>query len=374
MMNGYEQRPDLGSAPLVSRDELSFSPTADDGRRPIGGFGDEDRFRYSFFSRRDQGGRLSRGVQGGYETGGTRSLSNHQTICHSRQNVVALAIIILLFSATSSANPQIFDFEGSDPMKTSSGSGSLGCSGNCPVVTTDVVRSGSRSLKSVVDRLKSPNMYRTEASHTYKWDVNKGASTTAYWSGFSVYIPGPYPAMTNPVYEIIYQLHASPPDDIWSGYNGMNPTLALFLTPETDTTGKFKIWIKGTNDPYPQSSNSTVFNSDVVNYQTNRWYDVVVNTRLDSAGGGFTKIWIDGQLVVNYSGMNYYRGHGPAYAKFGFYNGWRTRDIPGEKVNVRTIYHDEYRFGFGPGVGYDSVFPGGGDGLAAPSELRLTEP
>ena len=231
----------------------------------------------------------------------------------------------------------------------------------------------------VVDRLKSDAMYRTEVSHRIDMDANKGSSTTDQWFGFSLYIPGPYPVMTNPVYEMLFQLHASPPDgDDWSDYKGINPPLALYIIPNSNDSGDFKLLIRGTNDAYPQQSSQPVFSELIHAYQTNRWYDFVIHTRLDSTSAGFTKVWIDGELAANYSGMTYYRGHGKPYPKIGIYNGWRTRDIPGEKVTARTIYHDEYRYAYGADGGLDVVAPRGGSGCAvelpAPSALRSVAP
>lgn len=379
-MNGHLHRAEIGAAHFASRGEKSIESPRNSGQSCPEGSVDKGRFLHTYTSPQVPLGSVPRReVRRVCATDTPQFRPDHPSDRRwgHKLAVITGAIAISLFNTTISANPQVFGFELPEPMKPSSGSGGLVCSGNCPVATTDVVRFGTQSLKSVVDRLNSPNMFRTEASHTFQWEVNKGADTTDYWSGFSVYIPGPYPAMTEPVYEIIYQVHTSPPDGDWSGYNGMNPPLALFLQPESDTSGAFMVLIKATNDPYPQTTNQSVY-SKKITYKTDKWYDFVVQTRLDSTSAGFTKIWVDGELFVNYSGMNYFRGHGPAYAKFGFYNGWRIRDIPGERVSVRTIYHDEYRFGFGSGVGYESVSPGGapaeGDGLMAPSELRLIEP
>jgi hypothetical protein len=286
-----------------------------------------------------------------------------------------IALEIALFNGVSFANPLTYGFEPHELAQPSSGTSNLACSGNCPVTSDDVARLGSKSLKSVVDRLNSATMYRTEVSHKVNMDVNNGTSTTDYWLGFSVYLPGPYPVMTMPVYEIIFQLHAMPPDGNWSNYVGLNPNLALFLVPKSRESGQFKFWVRGTDEPYPQEKSQVQFHQEIHEYQTDHWYDFVIHTRLDSTSAGFTKVWINGKLVVDHSGATYYRGHGNSYPKLGFYNGWRTRDLPGEAVRVRMIYHDEYRYAFGAAGGYEKVSPtalrGGTEGLAPPDGLRV---
>lgn len=235
----------------------------------------------------------------------------------------------------------------------------LGCSGNCPVISNDFSRSGNNSLRTFVDRKNSPNMYRTEVTHKTKMEVNNGDNTQDYWMGFSIFIPGPYPKLLNPTYEIVFQFHSSPIDDDWSTYAGYNPNLAIRLEPTSDHSGKFIFNIKGSDDPYPQFPDNkppNTLNITAGNYQTNVWYDFVIHTKQDSYNG-FTKLWFNGEQVVDFTGSNYYRGHGKSYAKFGLYNGWRDRDIS-EPVETRLLYHDEFRFAWGEGANYDLVAPG----------------
>ncbi|NCU41652.1 MAG: hypothetical protein EOM19_02920 [Candidatus Moranbacteria bacterium] len=269
-----------------------------------------------------------------------------------------------------------FGFESSDPTQPSGKTWELGCSGNCPVVTTEKARVGSRSVKTVVDRLTSPTMYRTEFTHYTNgaghMEANKGTATQDYWMGFSVYIPDSYVPMTTPTYEIFFQTHASPPDDNWTGYNGLNPNLGFRIYPSSASGGLIGFDIKGNNDPYPQTASKSSFSKRDIPYQTNRWYDFVIHARFDSVNG-FTKVWMDGKQIVDFTGSNYFRGHGEVYPKFGMYNGWRTRDIPGEVVKTRTLYHDEYRFAYGPDANYYSyVAPGGGTSPTLPTSSLTT--
>lgn len=235
-------------------------------------------------------------------------------------------------------------------------SGSLKCSGNCPLVTSEISCNGEKALKTFVDRINSETMYRTEVAHGTRMEVNKGEETTEYWMGISFYVPSPYPSLKKPVYEIFFQLHASPIDGNWNDYPGQNPNLAFSLIPKTDNSGNIRISLKGIDIPYPQTEKQPHDVWDETNtYQTDKWHKLVIHTRLDYSDG-FTKIWLDGEKVIDYKGKNYYRGHGKCYAKFGLYNGWRDRNID-EPVKTRTIYHDDFRFAYGDSANYDLVAP-----------------
>ncbi len=88
-------------------------------------------------------------------------------------------------------------------------------------------------------------------------------------------------------------------------------------------------------------------------YQTGKWYNFVIHTRL-VAKEGFTKVWFLGEQIVDYFGPNYSAGHGKCYLKFGLYNGWSERNID-KSVNTCMLYHDEFRFAWGDRAGYEMV-------------------
>jgi hypothetical protein len=280
---------------------------------------------------------------------------------------VLLGILTFLFctaevfaqnQGSNRINLEEYNFENLSTGQPAFATGGFNCSGNCPEISSDFARSGKLSMKTFVDRFNSPTMYRTEVAHTTKMEVNKGAETQDYWMGFSLYIPAPYPVLKKPVYEIVFQFHSSPVDDNWTGYGGYNPNLAFRLSPESDSTGSIIFNIKGSDKPYPQLPDNRpkdVFEKTIVSYQTGKWYDFVIHTRLDSKEG-FTKVWFQGGQIVDYYGPNYYAGHGKCYLKFGLYNGWRERNID-EPVTTRTLYHDEFRFAWGEGADYDMICP-----------------
>ncbi len=277
---------------------------------------------------------------------------------------LALGIIMssLLFmgSAPVNANPLTWSFDSKG--SSSQGVGpDLHCVGNCPVLSTEVSRSGNGSLKTVVDRLNSKTMYRTEMMHDISMDANKGANTTDYWFGFSLYVPSPYPVLKNPTYETFFNVHTRVPIGASkSKHPSLGPPLSLGLSPTSSTGGKICLKIHGTNVAYESQSQSTEakqFDANIADYTTNKWIDFVIQTRMDSTSAGFTKIWVDGKLVLNYTGINSFRGHGAPYPKFGMYNGWRSRNIPNEPVTKRTLFHDEYSVAWGSAGSYNAVAP-----------------
>lgn len=273
---------------------------------------------------------------------------------------------LIFWNSTFASHLQSFGFEPSERVEPSPVSaGGLGYSGGAPATSSDFARNGLRSFKFHLNRLTSTHMYRTEAAHQVPlMEVNKGAKTQDYWTGFSVYIPDPYPVMAHPVYELFFQNYMQPPNGDWAGYPNNSPPIALYLSPKTHTSGEIGFLIRASDGPYPQpfplpTVYSNKSSKNPMTYTAGRWHDFVIHSRLDSGKDGFIKIWLNGKLSVDYSGPNYARGHGGANRKFGIYNGWRTRDIPGETVNTRTLYFDEYRFGYGDGVDYHSVAPRG---------------
>ncbi len=135
---------------------------------------------------------------------------------------------------------------------------------------------------------------------------------------------------------------------------------SLGLSPSSSRGGKISLKLRGTNVAYGsqnKSTNADQFSANIASYATNKWVDFVIQTRMDSSSAGFTKIWVDGKLVLNYSGTNNFRGHGAPYPKFGMYNGWRSRNIPNEPVTKRTLFHDEYRVAWGSAGSYNAVAP-----------------
>ncbi|MBK1646900.1 hypothetical protein CKO25_20190 [Thiocapsa imhoffii] len=279
-----------------------------------------------------------------------------------------------------------YNYEDPNPMMSADGryTAHRNSVDNAPNPTFSKIRSreGAQSFRAYINRLDPINNYRMEITGFTpdRNEVNNGEETEDYWYGWSTYIPGPYPPftlITNFMWETFFQLHARPPQgETWATYIGQSPPLAIQLEPTSDNAGKIVVKIRGMDDPYPQqrvSGNSHVkFNRSVYEYKTDEWIDFVVHTRLSSDSHGFTKIWVNGELVVDYKGMNYYLGHGEGYPLHGLYMGWANtpKDNP-EPVIEREIFHDSLRLSRGSwGGSYEAVAPKTSS-LSAPTGVRL---
>jgi hypothetical protein len=251
--------------------------------------------------------------------------------------------------------------EGTDvsaPLIFSSGleSGTLAASGfrvsgggsNTAVVTTERARSGSRSLKSVLDAVNSVEPDRTEV-------VLSGTQTAVgneYWYGFSIFLPNDF--IADDIWEIVAQWHDTPDS---SAEYGRNPILS-FQTQK----GIWKImnlWDdKATSSKVNGAWTYTGKKSwDLGAYSRGVWTDWVVNVRWSYTSSGYLKIWKDGKLVVDQVGPNTFNDKIGPYFKMGIYKGWGTRRTA--QVSVRTIYHDDLTIA-GAGATYADVAPGSG--------------
>ena len=77
----------------------------------------------------------------------------------------------------------------------------------------------------------------------------------------------------------------------------------------------------------------------------NKWHDILMHVNWTDKETGFTKIWVNGQLVIDKEGKtinkivknNKGKIHGPSF-RFGIYNGGRY-----EPVNTQIAYYDAFK-------------------------------
>jgi len=94
-----------------------------------------------------------------------------------------------------------------------------------------------------------------------------------------------------------------------------------------------------------------------------KWTDWVMNFKLSATSAGFWKVWRDGVLVVDDTGINFadygaYAGYCKTDIQFGSYAWGYRSDYDEEPHNTteRIIYHDEFRYG-DANSSYDEVAP-----------------
>ncbi|MCA9363593.1 polysaccharide lyase, partial [Candidatus Kaiserbacteria bacterium] len=218
----------------------------------------------------------------------------------------------------------------------------MGCSGNCPTVTTKYARAGSHSMESYLNRNTSPTNFRTEGSLAsrlkFSWDVD-------YWIGFSVLFPDSW---ENPagIGEIVWQIHSS-----GSGHGG--PPVAVYTGNGTWNVGMR--YEQGTG--YAMKS----FNLGSIQNDVGKWTDWVIHYRPSKEGNGVFEVWKDGVYGGKYTGNTTYSDDvGGPYFKMGIYKWpWKNLDCCGGTSPEYRVYHDELRIAKGPNAQYSDVAPGG---------------
>lgn len=207
-------------------------------------------------------------------------------------------------------------------------------------VSADFARRGRYSMKAFINKTDK----RAEGVSQLRGTVG-GVN----WYGWSVYVPDNQHG--DGKFDIISQFHdwhtAQP---AWA-VDGTAPTN---LTLGEDNMLRFSLKYQGPVDP--ETGNPTtvhqVFNLAPCTVGT--WHDFVVNAKWTHLSDGFLKVWLNGDLLVDYTGptyMNYGAGKGP-YFKMGDYKG--TYNWSG--TGPRYFYMDEFRMG-GADSSYDEVNP-----------------
>ena len=233
--------------------------------------------------------------------------------------------------------------------------GDLVMSGNWPTPTQELARTGTWALRSFLDRKNSSTSYRTEVEVLGNQKIGE-----VFWSGISIYLPETH--TKSDVWEVVFQMHDRPND-----WNNVPPgRQGIFAVESTaGVGGKWRIWgLYNSTYNGGGDTQKTAFDVSAGEIKAG-WNDFVFNWRwAHSPGqGGFTKVWVNGTQLVDYTGPNCYNDDIGPYAKFGIYKGWRDRVSPTDTVQTRLVYHDEYRVAGANGT-YEMVAPRGG--AAAP--------
>lgn len=219
-------------------------------------------------------------------------------------------------------------------------------SGNTPTVTDHPTRAGARAMKTSLDRTADPIPYRTEVSGPSA-EVGK-----EYWYGFSIFLPDDY--VPDGIWEIVAQWHGVPDFDI--GEDWRNPVLAL-----STTNGRWG-WVNRWDAKRNTFAGGTreyggTTHYDLGPYRTGVWTDWVVQVRWSYQADGILRVWKDGEKVIDQDGPNTFNDKDGPFFKMGLYKGWSDPNRPSDRVNRRTLYHDEFRMGTAQ-AGYNDVAPG----------------
>ncbi len=265
----------------------------------------------------------------------------------SRHLRPALATLLLLAAATGvqSASPKLI-------VEATFESGALldnwlKVRTNVPVVTTEQARAGKYSMKSTLGAADALALVKGGERNEMQAKNSKAQMDESTWYGFSVFLPADY--APDSIWEIVAQWYPTADvDEEWS----RQPTLAL-----STTGGKWSLsnkWSTEVVSPFGHASiKQKTWGFD---QKLNKWTDWVINVRWTHKSDGFLKVWQDGKLVVDHVGPTSYNDQVAPFVKMGIYKGWAKLGV--DRVNTRTVYHDEFRMA-GPDGSYAAVAPAG---------------
>ena len=280
--------------------------------------------------------------------------------------VVAPCLPLSLMRAANAADPLLLygaDMEVSDFSDYARDGGPSGreihASGNSPEIVSGQSRTGNRSLRVYLNRESSERSYRTEVSTGP--DALEFFKT--YWIGFSIYVPNDREVSTTR--GVLFQIHDTPVD--WS--IGLNPIFAISEYENTNSWHIKQRYLTVPEGQHVKDDQVTAFNDLHGDIETGTWTDWVIqyrpDFRLNSDGGnGVTRVWRNGQKIVDYNGPNAYNQAKGPYIKFGAYrSAWKNRDV-NDPVRERLFFFDEFRVSKADRGNFDLVAPGGEQGSA----------
>ncbi|MDF3055824.1 MAG: hypothetical protein K0R17_39 [Rariglobus sp.] len=261
-----------------------------------------------------------------------------KTVIAFRAAACAVLLPLVVPSSVQAGLLQTFDFETGDLSRLEG----IEIDGPTASVTasTDFARRGRYSMKAFINKADK----RAEGVCTLRGTVG-GVN----WYGWSVYVPD--------------NQHGDGKFDIISQFHDWHTTLPAWaddgtaptnLTLGEDNMLRFSLKYQGPVNPVTGNPTTVhqVFNLAPCTVGT--WHDFVVNVKWTHLSDGFLKVWLNGDLLVDYTGptyMDYGAGKGP-YFKMGDYKGVYNWSGTGP----RYFYMDEFRMG-GAGSTYDEVNP-----------------
>ena len=127
-----------------------------------------------------------------------------------------------------------------------------------------------------------------------------------------------------------------------------SPVLALRLKPNSDRWYLVQDYVQPPEGQQQQSDLKPAFAEVCGQVAKGKWTDWVFEYRPDwrsrAAGGiGVTRIWCNGNSVINYLGPNCVNNTQGPYMKFGCYKSAWSKTGTADNVSARLYYFDEVR-------------------------------
>jgi hypothetical protein len=194
---------------------------------------------------------------------------------------------------------------------------------------TDTIEAIRKGWKAQRFEVRPGDCYGTDCQRTPVYERNEFAQIAnenvegdEYWYAWSFYVPANIPQAPW-VFMGQFQ-QRSTYDSIWMFLKlSGQPFCAIF---DWKAYNQFGCAVQSKN--YPLISDQDF---------AGRWHDVLVHAKWTQQDNGFTKIYINGQLVVDYRGYTRTAGNTDVYFKYGIYRHASNQ--------TSVVYYDEVRRG-----------------------------
>lgn len=239
----------------------------------------------------------------------------------------------------------IFYDDCEDPPSSYSWQAQVSGSGNSISVNDQLSKNGTKSYKFVL----TPTSNRAELA-LIQSGVSRFKYNEEYWVGYSIFIPKgtSFTSLSS-----FGQFHGRPDGPIGTCDNYRNPIWTI--TP--DPKGGIIIPQKAQTEKCSLNTYSrSKWNTNPKFIKIGEWNDFVLNFKFSYTNGGFFKTWLNGELILNDTGINCYNDEIPPYFKIGIY---ATLD------KEMIVFYDEVRVGDKDST-YEEIAPKSGIGLQAP--------
>ena len=268
--------------------------------------------------------------------------------------IIFWAEVLLLFVFATSASSAILFYEDFEDALDFVNDWSLGLQHGSQELTTEQVRSGSKSYKFSLTYYDSGDYKQGMVPVGPGGGFNNGdhhfTVGSEYWIGFSLFLHNTYP-LTNGTM-LHHQYHGEPdnpptcdPREPWR-----NPPLKTGGTEQGEWQTANK-WDSRQCQPDPPTYEGSYWlTQDAIS--TGQWHDFIVNVKWSYGAGGFLKIWRNGVLKTDRTGPNCYNDNKGPYLWIGIYSYHLNQD------QTIIIYNDEFRIGDSTSS-YAEVAPGG---------------
>jgi hypothetical protein len=159
---------------------------------------------------------------------------------------------------------------------------------------------------------------------------------TEFWYGWSFFVPSHVNGISNNFFwNFIGQFQQSPSaQPAWvffkSSGDGLRPLCLMRFIVTT------QYWQCDGPGRYP-----IVPNDDFMN----RWHDIIINARWTASEDGFLKLWLNGDLIVDYVGVTTSSGNTSVYFKYGLYRMRPPIGVFNDTEVRNVVYFDEVRKG-----------------------------